>query len=269
MKALRYILYVLIILVALGLLGYYAFYLHDLSPTNIVKCLLLVTGAVLGILKAGKQRKPVNRKALYQKAYGEFIQNAFADDPKLEKKLYSAIDDYNQNKASSAISKLEKLRKHCQRTADIYAVTVFLGFCCDDMGAFGEAIQYYQAASAIRNNSTIASNLGLAYQRTGQFDAAEAAYRQAILLNPKNTYALNNQAVLYFRHGDYEESLELSKQVLELDAAMVQALSNAALCCALTGREEEYKTYYKRAVSNGYDGSKIKNLLAQMDVQVN
>ena len=268
MKALRYILYGLIILAAVGLLCYYAFYEQDLSPNNIAKCLLLIVGAILGMLKTGKRRKPVNQKALYQKAYGEFIQNAFSDDPKLERKLYSAIDDYNHSKPSSAISKLEKLRRHCQRTADIYAVTVFLGLCCDDMGAFTEAIRYYQAASSIRNNSTVSSNLGLAYQRTGQFDAAEAAYHQAILLNPKNTYALNNQAVLCFRRGDYEESLELSKQVLELDAAMVQALSNAALCCALTGREEEYKTYYKRAVSNGYDGKKIKNFLSQMDLEI-
>lgn len=268
MKALKYVLYSLVILAAVGLLCYYIFVEQDLAPTNIAKCLLIVAGAVIGMLKPTKKRTVGNKKALYQKAYGTFIQNAFSDDPKLERKLYSAIDDYNHNKPSSAIPKLEKLRKQCQRTADLYAVTVFLGLSCDDMGAFTEAIQHYEAASRIRNNSTVSSNLGLAYQRIGRFEDAEDAYHQAIQIDPKNMYALTNLAVLHFRRGDYEESLALSEQVLAMDAGMVQALSNAALCCALTGREEEYKTYYRRAVSNGYDGRKIKNYLAQMEMEV-
>ena len=266
MKAIRYILYGIVILVAIGLLCYYAFWEKDLSTANIAKCALIVLGAVAGMLKSRQRRSPGNRKALYQKAYGEFIQDAFADDSKLEKKLYSAVNDYNHNKPAAGISKLEKLRKQCRRTSDIYAVTVFLGLCWDDLGVFPEAIRYYQEAAAIRGNSTVFSNLGLVYQKTGDFEAAEKAYRQATTVDPKNTYALNNLAVLRFRQGDYEQSLAISKQVLEMDAGMVQSLSNAALCCALTGRDEEYKTYYRRAVSNGYDGRKIKAYLAQMDL---
>lgn len=264
MKAIRYVLYALVILAAVGLLCYYIFWEKDLSSGNIVKCVLIVVGAVLGILKIQTRRSPSNKKATYQKAYGEFIQGAFAEDSKLEKKLYSAIDDYNQNKPASAVAKLEKLRKQCQRTADIYAVTVFLGLCCDDMGVLDEAIRHYQAAASMKGNSTVMSNMGLCYQRTGKFKEAKDAYDKAIVLDPKNTYAMNNLAVLHFRCGEYETSLDLSKKVLELDAGMVQALSNAALCCALTGREEDYKAYYRQAVSNGYDGRKIKNYLAQM-----
>ena len=267
MKALRYVLYGLVILAAVGLLCYYAFWEKDLSATNITKCALICAGAILGILKSGQRRTPTSKKATYQKAYGEFIRDAFSDDPKLENRLYSAINDYNLSRPSSAISKLEKLRKQCQRTADIYAVTVFLALCHDDMGSFEEAIRYYQTASGIRRNSTLSSNMGLAYQRTGKFEEAEEAYRQAILIDPDNTYAMNNLAVLHFRRGKYEESLAQSKAVLEKDASLIQALSNAALCCALTGRDEEYKAYYRRAVSCGYDGRKIKNFLARMDLE--
>ena len=267
MKALRYILYGIVILAAVGLLCYYAFWEKDLSTENIVKCVLICAGAILGILKSGQRRTPANKKAAYQKAYGEFIQDAFSGEPRLENRLYSAINDYNLNRPSSAIPKLEKLRKQCQRTADIYAVTVFLALCHDDMGTSEEAIGYYKAASAIRRNSTVSSNLGLAYQRIGKFEEAEEAYRQAILTDPDNIYAMNNLAVLCFRRGEYEESLAQSKAVLEKDASMVQALSNAALCCAVTGRTEEYNTYYRRAVSCGYDGRKIKAFLAQMDME--
>ena len=269
MRALRYILYGLLILAAIGLLCYYAFWLKDLSPANIIKCVLICAGAILGMVRSRDRRTPANKKATYQKAYGEFIRDAFTGEPKLENRLYNAINDYNLNKPSAAIPKLEKLRKQCQRTADIYAVTVFLGLCHDDMGTVEEAIRHYRDASAIRMNTTISSNLGLAYQRIGKFEEAEAAYRQALTLDPDNTYALNNLAVLYFRRGEYKESLALSRQVLKKDASMVQALSNAALCCALTGRDEDYKAYYRRAVSNGYDGRKIKAYLERMSMVEN
>ena len=54
---------------------------------------------------------------------------------------------------------------------------------------------------------------------------------------------------------------ENHKNYKKLDAVMV--------CGDMTdwGREEEYKTYYRRAVSNGYDGRKIKNYLAQMELE--
>lgn len=267
MKALRFILYGVIVLAAVGLLLYYILWEKDLSPSNLFKCLLILASALVGMIGGKKRLSPINRRSVYQKAYGEFLLDAFSDNPKLKNKLYQAIDDYNKNRHAAAISKLEKLKAHCLCTADRYAVTAFLALCSDDLGLLTDAIRYYQDACAMRGNSTLFSNLGLIYQRTGKFDEAEEAYRQSILLDPKNTYALNNLSVLYFRKGEYEESLALSEQVLALDSGMVQALSNAALCCAVTDRKEKYQEYYRRAVSNGYDGRKIKAFLAQMAME--
>lgn len=264
MKASRYIIYCVLILAVIGLFCYYAFWEKDLSSTNILKVVLILAGIIADIVKSAKGTTPANKKVFYQKAYGEFLQGAFAEDPKLEKKLYSAVHDFGQSRFSHALSKLEKLRPHCQRTADIYAVTVFQGLCCDDLGLFQAAADYYRAAAGMKRNTTVSSNLGLCLQKLGKFEDAEKAYREAVAIDPGNTYSLNNLSVLYFRRGEYETSLELSRQVLEIDSGMVQALSNAALCCAVTGRQEEYEDFYNRAVSNGYDGRKIKNFLANM-----
>ena len=46
---------------------------------------------------------------------------------------------------------------------------------------------------------------------------------------------------------------------------MPQALSCAALCSALLGDDENYRKYYRQAVSAGYDGNKIKNIMAQLN----
>ena len=135
MKALKYILYGLVIAAAAGLLAYQALVEKNLDSSDVTKCILIIAAAIMGMLKPRKNRQVVsNKKAAYQKAYSEHIRNAFEDDPKLEAKFYNAIHDYNQNKPAAAISKLDKLRKDCQRSADLRAVTIFSALCYDDMG---------------------------------------------------------------------------------------------------------------------------------------
>lgn len=268
MKALRYILFSLLIAAALGLLAYYIWVEKDLSTTNIIKCALLVLSAVISMVKTGKSSRPANRKAVYQKAYGKFIQNAFYDQPKLEKKLLDAIDDYNQNKPGAALSKLQKLRKECNRTDDIYAVTVFMALCSEDIQAWDDAAAHYDAAVKMRNDSTLHSNLGICLQNLGRFEEAEESYRRALQVDPKNCFALNNLAGLRFRQGDYEGALDYAEDALEINAKLPQALGVAAVCCGLQGYEEAYTSYYRRAVAAGYDGNKIKTLIKNMDPEL-
>lgn len=266
MKALKYILYGLVIAAAAGLLAYQALVEKNLDSSNVTKCILIIAAAIMGMLKPRKNRRVVsNKKAAYQKAYSEHIQNAFEDDPKLEAKFYNAIHDYNQNKPAAAIAKLDKLRKDCQRSADLRAVTVFTALCYDDMGLYEKSIPLYEAANAMRPSSSLCSNMGLACYRLGDEEAAEKAYQDAIRLDPQNAFAHNNYATLWFRRGEYAESLRCAEAAIAINSGMKQALSTAALCCAMLKDQDGYEKYYQRAVANGYDGSKIKNFLASMD----
>ena len=267
MKALRYILYSLVILGAAGLLAYQYFVEHNLESGNVIKCGLIIAGAIIGMIKAPRRRIS-NKKALYQKSYGEFIQNAFSDDKTLEKQLYNAIHDYNMNKPAAAVNKLNKLRKECQRTADLYAVTVFLGLCYDDMRLYTDAIKEYEAALKIRATSTVYSNLGLCYYRTGNTEDAQESYENAIRIDPHNAFAYNNLSALFFRETDYYDALEYAEMDLAEDPNMVQALSTAAICCALIGETEDYERYYRQAVTKGYDGKKIKATIQALDTSI-
>ena len=265
MKALRYILYGLIIAAAIGLLVWQGLVEKNLDSGNLTRAILLIAGAVIAMLRPARRRQVSNKKVVYQKAYGEFIQNAFADDPKLEKKFYDAVDDYNFERYAAGIDKLEKLRKECQRTADLYAVTVFTALCCDGMQAYEEAIRHYDAAAAIRDNTTLHSNAGLCLTRLGRYEESEEAFRRAIQVDSQNEYAWNNLASLYFRQGGYEEALEFAREAIRINPKMPQALSCAAICCALMGDQEAYESYYRQAVANGYDGKKIKEVVKSLD----
>ena len=209
-----------------------------------------------------------NKKALYQKAYPEFIQEPFAEEPKLERKFYEAVHDYNRNKPAAGVAKLEALRKECQRTADLRAVTVFTGLCLDDMGRYDEALAKYEAARKIRDCSTLASNMGLCAYRLGNFNQAQDYYEEAIQLDKTNACAYSNLATLYFAMGDYESALGAAEDAISCNEKMPQALSTAAICAKLIGDEEGYTTYYRRAVAAGYDGDKIKRVIKQLDADV-
>lgn len=267
MKALRYILFSILILVCLGLLGYQYINQGYLEPNQITRCGIIIVGAVLSMLK--KPRTTVsNKKAAYSKAYEEHIQGAFQDAPKLEKQFYDALHFYNQNKPAKAISKLEKLRKECQNSKDLRAVTVFTALCLDDMQLFDKAINQYQAAISIRDSSSLNSNMGLCYQKIGNYEDALVCYEKAMELDPKNAYAINNLSALHFRMGDYEEALAIAEDAIAVNAKMQQPLTTAAICCGILGNTEKYEKYYRQAVSNGADGKVIKEIIRNMDSEL-
>lgn len=267
MKALRYIISAITAVAVLGLLYYQGFVTHTLTSGNLLRAVLILAGLLLALLRPKKKHLSA-LKPLYRKNYSEFIQGAFSDDPKLENKLMEAIRDYNEKRPGKGVQKLLKLRKECTRSADIYAVTVFLALCYDDAGNYTAAEEAYTQALAYRPNATLWSNLGLCRQRQGQFERAQDAYENAIQLNPKNPYAYNNLSALFFRDGDYESALEYAQQALEHNARMLPALKTAAVCCGIIGDEEGYAKYYRAAVTNGADGKQIKALIQNLNPDI-
>lgn len=267
MKALRYIISAIAAAAVLGLLYYQGFVTHTLTSGNLFRAVLILAGLLVALLRP-KRKHLSALKPLYKKNYAEFIQGAFSEDPKLENKLMEAIRDYNEQKPGKGVAKLLKLRKECTRSADIYAVTVFLALCYDDAGDYKAAEDAYKQALAYRPNATLWSNLGLCRQRLGQFKEAQDAYENAIQLNPKNAYAYNNLSALFFRDGDYESALEYAQQALEHNARMPQALNTAAVCCGILGDEEGYAKYYRAAVANGGDGKRIKAVIQELNPDI-
>ena len=270
MKKLIYIIYTLLILALTGFLVYDIFVTKNFEVKSLVKYLVLLVSFVASIAKlSGRSRREVLRKKqVYQKSYGEFIRNAFSSDPKLETLLYSAIHDYNQEKPAEAIKKLEKLRKECHNSDDLYAVTCFTALCFDDIHAFEPASKHYRDALNIRPNTTLASNLGLCRDRLGDQQGAIEAYEYASQLDPKNEYPYNNLAQLYVREGEYEDAIEYAQKAIALNSKMYQAYSALAISHAMLDNTEEYEKAFRQAVANGANGKKIKTYIASTDASL-
>ena len=268
MKALRFLLPGLVILAASGLLAYQGFVEKNLETSDLFRGIIIILGSFATMFKKPRRVPVSSKKALYQKAYPEFIQEPFAEEPRLESKFYNAVHDYNRNKPAAAIAKLEKLRGECQRTGDLRAVTVFIALCLDDMGRYAEALAKYDAARKLKDCSTLASNMGLCAYRLGNFNQAQEYYEEAIQLDKNNAYAYNNLSTLYFAVGDYESALGAAEDAISCNEQMPQALSTAAICAKLIGDDDGYTNYYRRAVAAGYDGEKIKRVIKKLDANI-
>ena len=270
MKKLPYFIYALLAAAIVGLLAFD--YLPDKSidRDTLTRAGLLMAGLVLSIVKLSTRtsRNAANKKALYEKSYSEYIQNVFSEDKKLEKLFYEALDDYNRNQPAAGAAKLEKLMGSCVNRNDRYAVTVFLALCLGDMQLYDKAVEQYRSAVAMKPNSSLYSNMALALERLGREDEAFAAYQQSLRLNPKNHTAWNNMAQNRMRNGFYEEAIEFATKAVETNPNFSPALTALAVCSYMLGDMEAYEHYYRRAVSNGANGDKIKAYIASLDAEI-
>ncbi len=228
-----------------------------------------LTAAFIGSLTgASAQKNMGSKKHLYRERYGSFIGRAFAMDAKAEKKLFKAIDRYATDKPADGLPILRKLYDECQSQEDRYAVVTFMGLCLDDMQVCDKAIEMYDFSLRMKPSSTIASNMGLCYNRIGDYEQAMESYQQAIAIDAENAYAHNNMAALLIRQGDYEEALLAAEQAVEINHRMPQALNAMAVCHYMLGNMDEYQKYYRQAVSAGSDGTKLKAYIRSLDATV-
>ncbi len=256
MKALRYILVGLVAAAVAGLLYYQGFVTGELTSSNLTKGILILAGLILSLFR--KPRRGRATKADYKAAYGHLIGNAFADDPKLEKLLYKALDDFNNSRYPAALKKLEELRIASPRSADRFTVYAFTALCHSRMGKYEEAIRLYTSALQIREHSTVASNMGNCYLELGRPEDALECFHRALRADGSNPNAHNNIAQLYIQLGEYEDALPYAEAALEINAKMPQALNAMAICYAMLDYDEESEAYFRRAVACGSDGKTLR-----------
>lgn len=264
MKKAAKAIYILLILAVIGIFAYTYYSTGALETQDVLKGMLVILAALGSLFGIRNQRSAGNKKAMYQKAYSDFIQDPFPDDKRLQKKFYSAVEDYNQNKPADALKKLTQLRKKCQRSSELYAVTVFTALCYDEQRLYREAITHYEAALRIRDNSTLQSKMGLMYDRLGDYESALKAYQRAVLLDPKNATAHNNIAQQQMRLGEYEAALKSAGTAHSLNQRLIPALNALAVCHYMLGNQEEYQRYLRQAAAAGSDAKSIKAYIARL-----
>ena len=254
----------LIVLVDLGVVGlliYEILVQKKAEATSFARAGILLGASVLSIVKLF-QRYEIRRSAkFYRETYTDLIGNAFWHDKKAEKEFCRALDAYNANNFHPALKRLEQLSQKITTNDDRFAITVFTALCYDDMKAYPQAIHTYEDALRYRENSTVFSNLGLCYQRIGDYKSAIVAYVEAIRVDPKNDYAYVNAAQLMIRAERYEDALAYAEQACAINQSLMSAHTVRAVCHAVLGNSEETEQAIRRSVRYGADRRRLEDAI--------
>lgn len=132
--------------------------------------------------------------------------------------------------------------------------------------------QFKQALAQARNPGQrlqAAYNLGVLIQSTKKSPAAaEAAYKQALSIDPGHDLSLINLALLQYEHGQLLGPARLLEEVLNTNANKVLALNNLANIYRDSGRINAAKKLLERAIELDHDLRPFSNLIMTMQYDI-
>lgn len=110
-------------------------------------------------------------------------------------------------------------------------------------------VEWAERLLAIDPGAAAAANqLGLALERLGQFEAAEAAYRQALSIVPDDGHVLSNLGLLLETQGRLDEALQCQQVALVLAPDSAAVHTNFGCLWARLGQPLIAERHYRRAL---------------------
>ena len=91
-------------------------------------------------------------------------------------------------------------------------------------------------------------NMGLFYQRKGEYARAAEAYEKAVELNPFHVEAYNNLGVLYKEIGELDRAIVRYGKALAIDPTYVKAYNNLGVALVGQGKLDEATVQFERAL---------------------
>ncbi|WP_051379304.1 tetratricopeptide repeat protein [Bradyrhizobium murdochi] len=105
-------------------------------------------------------------------------------------------------------------------------------------------------------------DLGRALMRNGDFDGAEAAFREALAVAPGNVDGEVGLAQVMLGRQQHAEALVAFGAILERHPQNVKALNGAGIALDAVGRHQEAQRHYDRALAVAPDDRAARNNLA-------
>lgn len=166
--------------------------------------------------------------------YGDFLYREGKDEEALHKFQKAAQLDPSKSQIWTQIILIEAQRGQFEdlekdsREAMLKFPTLpeyylYHGIACEQLGKYPQAIDALRTGKELVVDDPVLSvqfltSLGGIYHETGQHDASDAAYEEALLIDPDNALVLNNYAYfLALRKTKLDRALELIRHCNTLD----------------------------------------------------
>ena len=98
-------------------------------------------------------------------------------------------------------------------------------------------------------NASYSTNLGNARGATGDVGGAEAAYRQALAVDPEFADALNGLGALYVQNGRARDAIVLFERALARDPQLHEARLNLGIALQESGQVQRAAEIYRQILA--------------------
>ena len=157
---------------------------------------------------------------------------------------------YIYDRTSRTAEAMNLLEKGVAQNPDIPDLYLLLGSADMDAGQMKKAEGVFQdGLKATDNDSGLRFQLAVLYDKSGQFDKAEAGFRQLIVDEPKNAQALNYLGYSYVDRGiKLDEAEALIRRALAVEPENPYYQDSLGWACYKLGRFEDARNFLSKAV---------------------
>lgn len=192
-------------------------------------------------------------------------QGVFTHDPKKKRYLKRTIRLYHNGQFRRALIRLDRLRSFGIAETDRFALCFWTGMCCYYMKLYTDAIDELSECLRLKEDSTVAANLGLVYLKLCDYQNSEGNFRSSLRIDPTNVHAMHGLSLALLHQECYAEALEICHRGIELDRNYYQFLEVISLCYAAIGDIERSYQFQRRLMErDSYDGKKLLKTLDEL-----
>ncbi|MEM9670549.1 MAG: hypothetical protein AAF950_16655 [Pseudomonadota bacterium] len=185
--------------------------------------------------------------------------NKFPTDPDIAASFSESLRQIGSDKRAAEVANLAAV-SHPHN----YDVLLEVARAEQGQGNLVAAVRAYGAAAELKpNEATPYAAVGAIYDQNNDHDAAQNAYREALLRDPARPATLSNFGLSYALQGNLDKAEEKLKQASSLPTATAQVRQNYALVLGLLGKFDEAREIAKIDAPD-YIAEKNIEFLAQM-----
>lgn len=171
------------------------------------------------------------------------MQNAPA--PNADQAIQTAIGHHQAGRLPEATAIYEKILRANPRHADALHLS---GLIALQMGEAGIAVDMIGKAIETNPHYLYYSNLGSAFKKLEQPDAASECYRKSILLKPDYAEAHYNLGVVLQAQGRLDDAIECYRKAISLRPEYAEAYGNLGATFQAQGKLDEAVEIYHKAL---------------------